>query len=372
MLKKASDEKKQDSTGKETQKDSKYTYDEAYVDQLRKDKPWTKDVKHFNKCNISALAAMKMLKHSLAGVKKGREGEGGVAVEVMGLLVGKPQGDTIIIMDAYPLPVEGIEYKVEAADEAQNYMIELTESLELRRKDRCIGWYHSHPFEVSTRPQYFMSSMDVSTQTLWQNSIPQWTAIVVDPLRSIAKQEPQLGCFRVYPPTHNPPESEGPDGLTYDKENMQQRWGASPGRYYQLQHTYFMSSLGNKLLGTMSNNNLWIRVLSSTGFMEQENRDGFSERVKNASHRLDKTSTASLGGGGYGYATRRGGDKRGGGGGASGSGSGVNDSLAEGSQACAELAIEQCAGHCSQVCKALLFNQFMMDKMKAHCENVEL
>jgi hypothetical protein len=29
----------------------------------------------------------------------------------MGLLVGKPDGDTIVVMDAYPLPVEGIEYK---------------------------------------------------------------------------------------------------------------------------------------------------------------------------------------------------------------------------------------------------------------------
>ena len=43
---------------------------------------------------------------------------------------------TIVVMDAYPLPVEGIEYKVEAAEEANMYMIQLLEALELRRKER--------------------------------------------------------------------------------------------------------------------------------------------------------------------------------------------------------------------------------------------
>ncbi len=43
---------------------------------------------------------------------------------------------TIVVMDAYPLPVEGIEYKVEAAEEANTYMIQLLEALELRRKER--------------------------------------------------------------------------------------------------------------------------------------------------------------------------------------------------------------------------------------------
>lgn len=60
---------------------------------------------------MSALAAMKMLKHSLAGVKKGRA-KGGMPIEVMGLLIGKPEGETIVVLDAAPIPVEGIEYKV--------------------------------------------------------------------------------------------------------------------------------------------------------------------------------------------------------------------------------------------------------------------
>lgn len=336
-----------------------FQYDEEYVAQLNKDKPWKKDPKYFKKTKISALAAMKMLKHALAGVKKGREGEGGVPVEIMGLLVGKPVGDTIVVSDAYPLPVEGIEYKVEAGQEAQMYMLQLAESLEQRRKERCIGWYHSHPFEVDTRPMYFMSSMDVQTQSTWQFQMPTWTAIVVDPLRSLAKQEPQLGCFRVYPAAYNPPEMQGPDGLTYDsKTDIQLRWGASPNRYYQLQHSYFMSPLGGKCLGTMSNKNLWISVLSSTGFMEAENREGFNQRVKNSSEKLSKNTQAYSGDGGSFHARKGGGGHR----------STTDNSLMQGSQACAELAIEQCTGHCSQLTKALLFNQSFMEKMKAHTE----
>jgi hypothetical protein len=41
-------------------------------------------------------------------------------------MVGKFEGDTIIVMDVVPLPVEGSETRVNAADtqECQNYMIE--------------------------------------------------------------------------------------------------------------------------------------------------------------------------------------------------------------------------------------------------------
>ena len=105
-------DEKQEAPAKTPVQDSLFTYDEENIQKLNKEKPWTANAKYFNKVKISALCSMKMLKHSLAGVKKGREGERGTPIEIMGLLVGKPDGDTIVVMDAYPLPVEGIEYKV--------------------------------------------------------------------------------------------------------------------------------------------------------------------------------------------------------------------------------------------------------------------
>ncbi len=81
-----------------------------------------------------------------------------------------------------------------------------------RRQEGFVGWYHSHPFDVETYSHAHLSAIDVQTQTGWQLASGAWTAIVVDPLRSLAKQEPEFGCFRVYPPRHNPPANECPDG----------------------------------------------------------------------------------------------------------------------------------------------------------------
>ena len=71
-----------------------------------------------------------------------------------------------------------------------NHMIQLGETLELSRKEKFMGWYHSHPFDVEEQFSHcYMSNTDMSTQLLWQrgedpNGNP-WLAIVVDPLRCI-------------------------------------------------------------------------------------------------------------------------------------------------------------------------------------------
>lgn len=84
---------------------------------------------------------MKMLKHSLLGVERGRQSAGGQPIEILGLMIGKASGREIIVLDACPLPVEGSETRV-VADEAQIHMLELLESLEVRREESFIGWYH--------------------------------------------------------------------------------------------------------------------------------------------------------------------------------------------------------------------------------------
>ncbi len=91
----------------------------------------------------------------------------------MGLLIGRPDisdlGQTMIVSDAFPLPVEGIETRVVTDDEkVMGYMTELADTLELTRRDRIVGWYHSHPFDVDVHSQCFFSSTDVSTQMSYQ------------------------------------------------------------------------------------------------------------------------------------------------------------------------------------------------------------
>mmetsp|Transcript_7466 Transcript_7466/g.8472 ORF Transcript_7466/g.8472 Transcript_7466/m.8472 type:complete len:344 (+) Transcript_7466:24-1055(+) len=327
--------------------DNVYKYDQDHIDMLNKERPWEKDVKFFNKTKVSALAAMKMLKHSLEGVRKGRARNGGkgMSLEVMGLMIGKPEGDTIVVLDCCALPVEGEENFVSAEGEVQRYMLEMMESMELRRKERFIGWYHSHPFDVGIHSHCFMSGTDVQTQFSWQNGIKPWTAIVIDPLRSIAKKQPQFSAFRCYPVKHNPPAGQGPDGKPVGSRN----WGVTPNRYYQMGMSFFMSSLGKRMVDIMSRNNLWIRVLSSSAVMEPENRRGFPDRAGAMTTKLNSASDSHHSGA---FARRGRGQK----------GGEQNKELNQAAKEASDLAIEQCAGHSSQIVKDFLFNSMLSEE----------
>ncbi len=48
----------------------------------------------------------------------------GGTIEVMGLMIGKVEGDTMIVMDSFALPVEGTETRVNAQAEGYEYMVE--------------------------------------------------------------------------------------------------------------------------------------------------------------------------------------------------------------------------------------------------------
>lgn len=351
--------KSEASSSKLQGQDNLYRYDEAAVDKQDEAKPWKSDHKYFKNCKVSALCAMKMLKHSLAGVKKGQSGPNGKPLEVMGLLLGKPDGDSVVVMDCYPLPVEGFETSVVADnDDITNYMIQLSESLEETRKERFIGWYHSHPFDVGTYSQCFLSATDIQTQLAWQRNLdPKWVAIVVDPLRSVAKQTPDLECFRCYPPEFAPPQNEQPDGTINNDEHQRiVRWGKGYNRYYELGVEYFMSNLSTSMLDILSKNSLWISVLSSSSIMQPEYRHRFADRVLNLTGKLD-SSESQLGG----VPSSRAQSRSKGMGGLSSVSSGAvssaaNDTLNLAGQASAELAIEQCQGHALQIAKDSLFN----------------
>ncbi len=79
-----------------------YSYDEAKVEAIRADKPWTKDPKYFKNVKISPSALIKMMMHGQQGVDNGIS-KGGKPIEVMGLLLGRPDTEdltSIVITDA--------------------------------------------------------------------------------------------------------------------------------------------------------------------------------------------------------------------------------------------------------------------------------
>lgn len=52
---------------------------------------------YFKRCKISALALLKLVMHARSGG----------TLEVMGMLLGKIDGENMIVMDSFALPVEG-------------------------------------------------------------------------------------------------------------------------------------------------------------------------------------------------------------------------------------------------------------------------
>lgn len=72
--------------------------------------------------HISALALLKMAIHAKSGGN----------LEVMGMMQGKIQGDAFIVLDAFALPVEGTETRVNAQEEAYEFMVAYNHASKVR------------------------------------------------------------------------------------------------------------------------------------------------------------------------------------------------------------------------------------------------
>jgi len=265
---------------------------------------------------------MKMMTHCHSGVEKGVK-KGGNPIEVMGLLLGRPDPQTprtLVVTDVFPLPIEGFETRVIADDgDVINHMIALGESLEHTRKEKFMGWYHSHPFDVGIHSHCFLSQTDISTQLQWQRAEDPhgnpFLAIVVDPLRSLAKGHPELKAFRAYPPEYtNPIPNQCPDGSIINEEQLRlEKWGSCSGAYYELQVEYFMSTGARNVLSLLNRNFLWMRALGSTTMCEKEARGRYPERVEKVAMKIGKldpsSSSSSNSGGGGGDTTMPGGGR---------------------------------------------------------------
>lgn len=93
--------------------DEMYKYNEEEYDQIVKESPWKKDPHYFKHVKISAVSLLKMVMHANSGG----------SIEVMGSIQGRIENETFIIMDAFALPVEATEVRVNAGAEAYEYMV---------------------------------------------------------------------------------------------------------------------------------------------------------------------------------------------------------------------------------------------------------
>lgn len=240
------------------------------------------------RCTSYLFICVNQMMHCQSGVNKGVQ-KGGNPIEVMGMLLGRPDPDTphtLVVTDAFPLPIEGFETRVVADDvDVVNHMIALGECLELTRHEKFMGWYHSHPFDLGPNSHCFLSQTDLSTQLQWQRAEDPhgnpFVALVVDPLRSIHRGVPEIKAFRAYPPEYNAPiANECPDGsIVTDEQTRLELWGSCWNRYYALQVEYFMSSHARKVLEQLTQDYLWMRALSR---QEYEDAPQMAEHLKTA------------------------------------------------------------------------------------------
>ncbi|KAF4530742.1 hypothetical protein B566_EDAN007963 [Ephemera danica] len=260
--------------------DEIYRYDKKLQQDILSAKPWEKDPHFFKDIRISALALLKMVMHARSGG----------SLEVMGLLLGKVDGNTMVVMDSFALPVEGTETRVNAQAQAYEYMTDYIEAAkQVGRLENAIGWYHSHPGYGC-----WLSGIDVSTQMLNQNFQEPFVAIVIDPVRTISAGKVCLGAFRTYPKGYKPPNDEPSEYQTIPLNKIED-FGVHCKHYYSLDVTYFKSSLDRRLLDSLWNR-YWVNTLGSSSLIT--NADYTTGQIFDLSDKLEQSEVA-LGRGGF-------------------------------------------------------------------------
>ncbi|KAF7971334.1 hypothetical protein HWV62_21430 [Athelia sp. TMB] len=220
--------------------DEIFKYDKAANTKINIEAPWGKDPHYFKKCRISAIALIKMVIHARSGVPH----------EIMGLMQGKVMGDAIIVMDSFALPVQGTETRVNAANEAYEYMVEYIQGSEK----------FQDPF----------------------------VAVVIDPNRTISAGKVDIGAFRTYPPTYTPPNAVASEYQSIPLNKIED-FGVHANQYYQLEVEVFTSELDQELLGLLWNK-YWVNTLSQSPLIS--NREYAVSQLSDLHQKLAKAQGA--------------------------------------------------------------------------------
>ena len=253
----------------DSQRDALYAYDEAEQKLINNEAPWKKDAQHFKNVRISAVALLKMVMHARSGG----------SIEVMGLMQGKILGDTFVVTDAFRLPVEGTETRVNASEQANEYIVQyFSSSRENGRAENAIGWYHSHPGYGC-----WLSGIDVDTQFIQQQFSDPFLAVVIDPDRTISAGKVDIGAFRTFPKDYQPAASGGGDGYQTIPLSKIEDFGAHASRYYSLEISHFKSTLDTHLLELLWNK-YWVSTLSQSPLFT--NREYGSKQMLDLSQKI--------------------------------------------------------------------------------------
>ncbi|KAL9110175.1 MAG: hypothetical protein Q9227_005235 [Pyrenula ochraceoflavens] len=274
-----------------------YDYPEKEHKLATDARPWKDDPHFFKTVRISALALLKMVMHARSGG----------SFEVMGLMQGYITANgEFIVTDAFRLPVEGTETRVNASEEANEYIINyLTSGREGgNRPENAVGWYHSHPGYGC-----WLSGIDVMTQMSSQSFQDPFCAVVIDPDRTVSAGKVEIGAFRTYPQDYVPPGGRqmDNDGFQAIPSGKVEDFGAHASQYYSLEVQHFKSTLDSELLSVLWNK-YWVATLSQSPLLTNHayataqisdlalkvQQAGRAQQKLGKSQELDKNSSAGI------------------------------------------------------------------------------
>ncbi|OOO11981.1 Mov34/MPN/PAD-1 family protein [Aspergillus oryzae] len=255
------------------QRDALYQYDQETHKALSAERPWAKDPHYFKSIRISAVALLKMVMHARSGG----------SLEVMGLMQGYILPETFVVTDAFRLPVEGTETRVNAQDEANEYMVSYLQACrDAGRMENAVGWYHSHPGYGC-----WLSGIDVTTQDMQQLGGP-FVAVVIDPERTISAGKVDIGAFRTFPKDYTPPKEEQEDDEYQTVPlNKAEDFGAHASHYYSLEVSLFKSVLDTEILSLLWNK-YWVATLSQSPLFTT--RDYGSKQMMDLSQKVRRAA----------------------------------------------------------------------------------
>ncbi|KAI0431503.1 JAB1/Mov34/MPN/PAD-1 ubiquitin protease-domain-containing protein [Xylaria sp. FL1042] len=267
-------------------RDALYNYSQERQNEANQLRPWRSDPHWFKHVRVSAVALIKMVMHARSGG----------SIEVMGLMQGYTDGDTIVVTDAFGLPVEGTETRVNAQDDANEYMIEyLRLSREQgSREENVVGWYHSHPGYGC-----WLSGIDVGTEQMQQQFNDPFVAVVIDPDRTISAGRVEIGAFRTFPENYEGSAAKASSSLATvdrgDADNTKtsvplakaEDFGAHASKYYALEVSHFKSTLDTHLLDLLWSK-YWVQTLSQNPLLT--NREYGNNQMLDLSSKIRQTT----------------------------------------------------------------------------------
>ncbi|CUM67007.1 uncharacterized protein PRCAT00004695001 [Priceomyces carsonii] len=235
------------------------------------ERPWKNDPNYFKSVYISTLALMKMTIHANSGG----------SIEIMGMMTGKIMKNAIIVMDAYPLPVEGTETRVNAQLEGYEFMVQYLErSKQSGHEDNIVGWYHSHPGYGC-----WLSGIDVATQSLNQNFQDPYLAVVIDPVMTSQRGKVEIGAFRTYPDNYKPKNDANSVNRSQSisanvPKSKKQDFGPHSEKYYSLAIEIFKSETDEHVLDLIMKKD-WISTLIEPNEIRKQRDVNLKQSLQN-------------------------------------------------------------------------------------------